>query len=179
METRKRHFNSFSLEEKLDNFPPFLCWLLARRRRPAMPESVVRQRFARRQRGEDLSKIPGSIRLNRDEVARVSGLNYRQVSRIATKVSWDDVTVKDMLAFMNGCGLELNHLDFQRKFLKSILKNRRGFSYLRAAEYQKLIGQMERHKAYLLSKRTSASIRAKVHSPPLAGTPSGPSMVSS
>lgn len=81
------------LESILEEFPPCLCRLLARKGKSRRPYT-------------------------NKELAELSGLSLDQVGSIAAKTDWDSVRVGDMMAFTKACGLDLSHMKRQRLYIK-------------------------------------------------------------
>jgi len=117
-----------TLKSKLERFPPVACRLLARRR------SKARALF---------------VPLSDEEVASRSGLRIARVKALAWETTWDGVSVSEMLAFMRGCGIDLDnrrtlwnhwrHLTSVRKF--RYLTDHPDFE----SNYLPLAEQYERH----------------------------------
>jgi hypothetical protein len=82
-----------TLPQKLDRFPPVVIRLLARERRP-----------------------DGSVRaLTTFDIATRSGLTRSEVAHLSRLTSWGDVSIEVMLAFVKGCGADLDNRDWLRK----------------------------------------------------------------
>lgn len=86
-----------SLLQQLDRTPPFWIFALARTR-----ENGLHAR-----------------RLTRQEVSMRSGLALRTIDRLSTRISWRNVTVEQVDAFMSGCG---TNLPVDRRFVKNVFK---------------------------------------------------------
>lgn len=78
---------SLPLSQKLKRFPPVACRLLARRR----------------------SRAGGFVPLSDQEIAARGGLRLADVKALSWESSWDAIPVARMLAFMRGCGIDLEN----------------------------------------------------------------------
>ena len=91
-------------------YPPFIIRMLARR------------------------PVPGKGRITDPvtdkEISKVSGLSVYRVRFIASRPSWDDVTVGHMRRFLAGCGVKVDKLWRERHFLKRAIGRPGGFSHL-------------------------------------------------
>ncbi len=77
---------SLTLQEKMDRFRPIVCRLLARR--------VVSGKI--------------TIALTDDEIAERSGLPLGEVKGMSWYHDWTGVPVNHMMAFMKGCGINID-----------------------------------------------------------------------
>lgn len=89
------------LELVLEEFPPILCRLLARKGKKRRPYSSR-------------------------ELSEISGLSRDMVNMISAQTSWNNVRIKDMLAFTKACGVDLTDLKRQREYIK-----RKGWAHLK------------------------------------------------
>lgn len=90
--SNRRNFSPLTMQERLERFPPVVCRILARKRRPA----------------------GGISALSDAEVSAGSGLSVTEVSKIARLSTWDHVPVLTLFAFVKGCGLDLDSRDCLR-----------------------------------------------------------------
>ena len=103
-----------SLKEKMDRFPPVVCYLIARDGGPA-------------------SRCGGPVRhIGMEAIAEISGMSISEVARLSWQPSWDPETVGTMLRFTRACGVDFdNRKNFSNnwKFLRRQVLN--GMPYLR------------------------------------------------
>jgi hypothetical protein len=71
-----------TLLSKLNRIPPFLCRLVARKRR-------------------------GYLAMTRRDIAAESGLNIKKVDRLSKLARWDNVKLSDIQKFSAACGVNL------------------------------------------------------------------------
>lgn len=53
------------------------------------------------------------------EIAERSGLSAQTVKRVSNADNWLNVTVGTMMRFFAGCGLEINHLRYEREMMRN------------------------------------------------------------
>lgn len=136
-----------TLQSRLKQLPPFLCFALSRTHtKPLSDEEILRRfkwknRKVRRRKAIEGVKLPRkrmTRRMLRDEVARKSGLHPRKIGRICFELSWDEIYVGDMLAFIEACGIDLLRMRQVRYCLRHGCQNKgRAFSHLTASQFQK------------------------------------------
>ena len=95
--------------EKLDEFPPIICRLLARR------EITANHKI-----------VPLTI----TEIAENSGLPIGLVKWIAVQKSWKRVRTEHVDPFMKGCGMSYGNLWIHRRFLRYQYKQKIPLSYI-------------------------------------------------
>lgn len=96
-------------QERLDRFPPVACRILARAVKPT-----------------------GGVRALTDaEIAAGSGLSVSEVARLSRCTNWDSVTVREVFAFLKGCGVRLDDRDWMRKNVAYLQELRGAPRYLK------------------------------------------------
>lgn len=76
-----------TLNQKLRRFPPVACRLLARRR----------------------CRTGGFVPLTDAEIVSASHLRMADVKALSWETDWDNIPVGRMIAFMKGCGIDLEN----------------------------------------------------------------------
>lgn len=94
----------------LEEFPPCLCRLLARK--------------------------PGKSRkpLTSREIANAAGLSRDVVDQISRETSWDSIRIADMISFTRACGLDILHMKRHREYIK-----RKNWAHLRHSPSQRYL----------------------------------------
>lgn len=96
-----------SLLEFLERTPPFWCYALAVRK-----DSNPPRRYLLR------------------EIAERSGLTQRTTHRIAACLDWNEVSTANASAFLQGCGIDIFDLQWQKDFVQRVKDNGGKFSHL-------------------------------------------------
>ena len=111
----------------LDTIPPFLCVALARK---------------------------GRRRKTMVEISKDSGLNLRKVERIAARLSWGGVKLKDAAAFSKACGVDLICQAETRQYLRRQANVRNVLSHLdvrQLARFNQLMASFKSQRSTRLS----------------------------
>lgn len=96
--------------EKLDQFPPFLCYAHAR---------------IRSHRGI-------TLRLSLSQLATAAGMSESEFLRIAYKTSWATVSNQDTERFCLACSIDIfGGMTKEREFFKRQMERTRPYDYLR------------------------------------------------
>jgi len=99
---------SAAIWDKLDNFPPIACRLLAR---------VV-------------TPTGGTVAKTAKEIAKDAGMTEMEVSSISWHASWDKLTVDELKRFSLACGVDFTSRDIMRNH-SSYLRKSPSFKYLK------------------------------------------------
>ena len=103
-----------SLKEKMDRFPPVVCYLIARD-------------------GGPTSRCGGPVRhVGMEAIADIAMMPIGEVARLSWQPSWDPETVGTMLRFTRACGVDFDdrqNFSNNWKFLRRQVVN--GMPYLR------------------------------------------------
>lgn len=97
-----------TVQEKFDNFPPVLVRLLARRK-------------LSRGHSEPLAEVEIGLRAHLDQLA---------VTNYSKQTNWSAIVVPDALAFLRGCGLDIDDVAAWRRTMTYLSLNPT-FNYLR------------------------------------------------
>jgi len=92
---------------RINQLPPFVCWLLARRNRRPITQA---------------------------EIAKATGWSLKKVRRFCGLQSWDNVPLKDIDPFRMACGITIANERRHREYLKRTLDLERvtdGFTHFR------------------------------------------------
>lgn len=81
-------------------------------------------------KGVDIPRKSPFRRLTRDEVSKACGMNYRKISRIANRITWNDVTVADLLTFCDGCNFDFLRLAKVKFYLSNAAKQKKCLPHL-------------------------------------------------
>lgn len=81
------------LVKRLNHLPPFLCRIMARKKKGWAPMSIA-------------------------DIAIKSGLTRFKVAKISVLRQWDNVTISDAEKFATGCGVDLLHPGPHKKWLR-------------------------------------------------------------
>jgi hypothetical protein len=141
------------LEQRLNRFPPFLCYALMRvpvprrdwkdkaRRRRAYEENPSRQRTRRHH----------YRRVTRKEFSQMSGIPERTLERLVTRVSWRDgeLTVDQMLRFLDACKINLFNLEPVKDTLRKINLSKNKFGHLSTYQRRQFLLRIEEWSKYL------------------------------
>lgn len=105
-----------TLLDQIDQIPPCLCRLFARKLKPKSKRSRrSKDRRSKKQRGYP------SVAKSINEIAAESGLSRKKTGWISRQSSWISVNVGEMMAFSNACGVDLlrprSKLDHLKKML--------------------------------------------------------------
>jgi len=104
-------------QARLDRFPPVVCRLLA--------------------------KHPWGPPFTSQEIASRSGLSEYKVVALSPLTSWDEVSVRDMRAFLKGCDMDFDNgeaMNRVRCYLKS--KSKRMFVHLRRSKQKEYFAEL-------------------------------------
>lgn len=142
------HFLSLTLAQRLDRFPPCLCFALARVTAPSMTKEEI---TARRQllavqdpaEREDL-RPKRHRRLTVKEFSELSGLSQWKVRRMSRSRSWAQWTVREMIAFVETCRVELCHAAMVNRAMKRFTSKTLPFGYLHPEQRKGLIYQLSK-----------------------------------
>jgi hypothetical protein len=133
------NLKSETLRSKLALFPPFIVLSLAKTRVPRQTSEELSRKFSHKNRlkrkrmlwrGKDLPRKLPTRRMSRDEIAAKSGLNARKVARIGERLTWDDVSVSDMLAFSEACNVDFLRLAKIKYLINSEARRGHHFRHL-------------------------------------------------
>jgi hypothetical protein len=112
-----------SLKDRLRRFPPFLCFAVT---------TIYEHGRARH--------------IGAKEIARRSGLTFGEVQHISNQIDWSGVTVAQMLAFLDACGIDLCHLDRVIQRIKARKRLQNPLYYLTHKQLQAFVRRSERHR---------------------------------
>lgn len=144
------HFKQFTLEQRLEMFPPFLVMAMSREWVKRSPEEKRRRvnwtRKTRRQRAIADAKLvkvtPRWRRATIQEIADRSGLNFEKVKYIIRQINWDNIWVRDALKFLKACKADPCHMSYIRFNIRRSAKGNWLFKHLtnqqREALYRKI-----------------------------------------
>jgi hypothetical protein len=142
-----------TLRSRLIAFPPFLTFALARTQSEKQTKLELARKFSHRNRikrnkllwkGAKLKRKMPTRRMSRDEIASKCGLSERKVGRIGIRLSWDDVSVSDMLAFTEACNIDFLRLSKIKFLLNNEARNGHYFRHLTSQQFQILTRQIRK-----------------------------------
>lgn len=150
------NYRKLTFKSRLDRLPPFLALALTRVRRPRQSRDELRKRFWRyaarqerrqkRELGIELPRRQQSRRITFKEIRSKSGLSYWWVNKISNQVTWDKVPTGKMLAFLDGCGIELSHMAVQRWLVRRGLQKNQLFKHLNDRQMERFNRRMKEWK---------------------------------
>lgn len=124
------------LSKRLDRFPPFLCYALCTVKLPRVRDTDG-WKWQERRRWR---------RINRQELSERTGIPERSIERYVQRVTWQDFVVGDMLRFLDGCGIDLMHVEPTMKKLKNISQSKTRFQHLTTVQRAMLMRKFREWK---------------------------------
>jgi hypothetical protein len=151
-------FQQLTLRERLAQFPPWLILALCHVRNPRQTKEECnrrlwnkktrRERRQLKQEGHVLPRRPMSRRPTFQEIAaKVPGLKWYTVRWIVQHLTWDNLTVAQMLAFTEACGFSLTkstNAKIMKQNLANQFKQGQPFQHLTETQRRELGRKMER-----------------------------------
>lgn len=150
------NYKRLTLDQRLQKFPPFLCLALSRIKIIPFSKKEAYERWKQRRKGRKTKRRYQWRRMNREEISALSGIHYKRVSRIGRRISWDGVKVRDMLAFMKACNVDVCHATYQREFMKYTASIGQAFRHLNPDQRRIFVATMRRYKEAMASSVPSS-----------------------
>lgn len=122
-----------SILDRIENFPPFVCRLLARKHR-------------------------GRVGMSHEDIAKASGLARSTVISISFRRTWVGIPIETVDRFSAACGVDFFCTKDQRKFLRKYPK---GYVYKAPPSQRAMYGRLfELLREWLKSKPTGSMGRS-------------------
>lgn len=111
------------LLKRLRDLPPFFVYYMARQRS---------SRVKRRSNGERLPRTRPTIAI----MANKAGIPVKTFFRISSKLSWDEIKLKNIEPFFYACGFDFSRQKSLREYVRKTMKSQRPFSHLDDAQLE-------------------------------------------